>query len=374
MADGEPAVLRRESDGTMAVVLAGRWRIGELLPPVAEVERAVTEDPPARISFDSHDLEAWDSRLVSFVARVLDVGSARHIPVDPEGLPEGVRRLLALASAAPRRPQPTEPEPGFFERVGRAAVARGRREIDVVAFVGETATAVARLLGGRASFRVRDLFLHVEGSGARAVFIVGLVSFLVGLILAFIGSIQLRPYGAMLYVADLVAVAMVREMSAIMAAIVLAGRTGAAFAAELGTMRVTQEIDALDTIGIPKVELLVLPRLLALTLMLPFLCVFADFAGVLGGAVIGTAVLGFSPSLYLEETYRAVTAVDFFGGLFKAGVYGALVAGAGCFEGLRSGRSAAAVGQAATAAVVDGIVLVIAAAGVFSVVFYLLEI
>ena len=191
-----------------------------------------------------------------------------------------------------------------------------------------------------------------------------------GLIIAFIAAVQLQSFGATLYVANLTGIAMVRELGPVMTAIIVAGRTGAAFAAELGTMRVTQEIDAITTLGLSPVEFLVLPRVLAVTLMMPFLCVYADLIGVLGGAVVGVGVLHIPPGLYLDQTVHAVSLTDLFGGLLKATTYGFLVGAAGCFMGLRAGRSATAVGRAATSAVVAGIVLVIVACGLYAVLFY----
>jgi phospholipid/cholesterol/gamma-HCH transport system permease protein len=206
--------------------------------------------------------------------------------------------------------------------------------------------------------------------GAQSLGIVTLVSFLVGAILAFAGAVELRAFGADIYVANLVGVAMVRELGALMTAFVVAGRTGAAFAAELGSMRVSQEIDALATLGISSTELLVAPRVLALTLMLPLLTIYADVVGVFGGGLVSVAMLGVSPELYLTQTLKAVTVVHLWGGLGKAAVYGLLVAAAGCRYGLRAGKRAAAVGEAATKAVVSGMVQTIVACGVFAVVFF----
>lgn len=195
-----------------------------------------------------------------------------------------------------------------------------------------------------------------------------LTSFLVGLILAFMGAVQLRQFGAQIYVADLVGLGMAREIGAMMTGVIVAGRTGAAFAAQLGTMQVNEEIDALVTMGIPPMEFLVLPRMLALMLMMPLLCVYADLVGMLAGLLVGTGFLHLSLVEYVNETRQAVDLVDCGIGLFKSMVFGALVALAGCLRGMQCGRSAAAVGAAATSAVVTGIVWIIAADGVFAVI------
>jgi phospholipid/cholesterol/gamma-HCH transport system permease protein len=187
-----------------------------------------------------------------------------------------------------------------------------------------------------------------------------------------VGAAQLQAFGAAIFVANLVGIAVVRDMAAIMTAIVMAGRSGAAFAASLGTMQSNQEIDALRTAGISPIDYLVLPRVIALVLMMPLLALFADAVGVLGGAVVGMVMLDLSATRYLEQTREALTMGYLLGGLFKATVYGALVAIAGCWRGMLSGRTAAAVGQATTSAVVVGILLIISAAGLFAVVFYVL--
>jgi phospholipid/cholesterol/gamma-HCH transport system permease protein len=219
-----------------------------------------------------------------------------------------------------------------------------------------------------------DLFLFIQQNGPQALPIVTLISFLVGVILAFIGAVQLRRFGAQIYVADLVGIAIVREMGAMMTGIIMAGRTGAAFAAQLGTMKVTQEIDAFTTIGLPAEEFLVFPRVIALVLMMPLLCLYADFIGVLGGAVVGVGMLDISWTTYFRETTNAITLTHLFGGLLKSTVYGVLIALAGCLRGLQCGKSSSAVGDAATSAVVTGIVAIVAACGVFAVVFYVLGI
>ena len=234
--------------------------------------------------------------------------------------------------------------------------------------------ASVRLVRRNARYRASDLWLLIQQCGVEALPIVTLISFLVGVILAFVSAIQLKQFGAQIYVANLVGVAMTREMGALMTAILMAGRTGAAFAAELGTMKVTQELDALTTAGFSVVEFLVLPRVLALILMMPLLCLYADFVGILGGAVIGVGMLDLSWTMYIEQTTHAVRLGDTVGGVFKSAVYGGLIALAGCLRGLQAGSSASAVGRAATSAVVTSLVAIIVACGVFAFLFYVLGI
>jgi phospholipid/cholesterol/gamma-HCH transport system permease protein len=243
-----------------------------------------------------------------------------------------------------------------------------------LAFIGDAALAFGRLIGRRARFRRSDVVLLVQQAGAEALPIVTLISFLVGVILAFVGAVQLKQFGGQIYIADLVAIGMLREMGAMMTAVIMAGRTGAAFAAQLGTMKVTQEIDAFVAMGFPPMEFLVLPRVIALTLMMPLLCLYADFVGVLGGAAIGIGMLDLSWTTYYLETTRAIRLGDMFGGVFKSAVYAVLIAFFGCLRGLQCGRSASAVGDATTSAVVSGIVASIVACGILAVVFYVVGI
>jgi len=210
--------------------------------------------------------------------------------------------------------------------------------------------------------------------GAQALPIVTLISFLVGVILAFVGAVQLKQFGAQIYVADLVGIAIVHEMGAMMTGIIMAGRTGAAFAAQLGTMKVTQEIDAFTTMGFSPLEFLVLPRVIALILMMPLLCLYSDFVGVLGGATVAVEMLDLSWTTYVRETIHAISLTDLFGGVFKSSVYGVLIALSGCLRGIQCGNSSSAVGDAATSAVVTGIVAIVGACGIFAVVFYVLGI
>jgi phospholipid/cholesterol/gamma-HCH transport system permease protein len=203
---------------------------------------------------------------------------------------------------------------------------------------------------------------------------VTLIAVLVGMILAFVGAVQLSRFGAQIYVADLVAIAMVREMGCIMTGIIMAGRTGSGFAAEIGTMRVTQEIDALETLGIPPMDFLVLPRVLALSLMMPLLTVYANVLGIAGGALVSVGMLDLSVVQYVTEANGAVTLSSYATGIGKSAVFGVLVALSGCLRGMQSGRSSSAVGEAATSAVVTGIVLIIVADGLFAVAFQLLGI
>jgi phospholipid/cholesterol/gamma-HCH transport system permease protein len=304
---------------------------------------------------------------------LLDLFERRGIDADRSGLPEGVRRLLDLAAAVPETEVGVDVAGGSrVTRLGLAAIQRYKSATESIGFLGEIPIAFLRLAAGRAHFRVSDFTLTLQQCGAEAVAIVTLVSFLVGLIFAFIGAIQLQQFGAQIFVADLVGLGMAREMGAMMTAIIMAGRTGASFAAQLGTMTTNEEIDALKTMGISPVEFLVLPRLLALTLMMPLLCLYSNLLGIIGGAVVGVGMLDLGVVAYFDQTRDALSLADFAAGLIKAVVYGSLVALSGCLRGMQCGRSAAAVGNATTSAVVTSIVLIVVASGIINVIDHIL--
>lgn len=376
MPDAELALSRPSAD-QLVVRLAGPWRMSGGVPDPAGVEQELERDPaPRRIAFDAEGLGQWDSALLIFLGRVAELAGARKVDLDRSGLPQGVQRLLALSEAVPERSgaRGDSARPDRLARLGLASLAAWAGARDFVAFIGLLTVAFANALRGRARYRGSDLLLFMQQAGAEALPIVTLISFLVGVIMAFVGAIQLEKFGAEIYVADLVGIAVVHEMGALMTGIIMAGRTGASFAAQLGTMKVTQEIDALTTMGIDPIEFLVLPRALALCVMMPLLCLYANLIGILGGAVIAGGMLGINAEVYFSHLFQAVHVSDLAGGVFKASVYGVLIAVAGCLRGMQSGSSASAVGDAATSAVVTGIVLIVCACGLLAVVFYVLKI
>ncbi len=347
---------------TVCVWLGGSWTIHTELPPIAEVQRQFDARPSVRrLTFETHGLTGWDSGLLTFLLTLTEFCAQRHIGIDPAGLPQGVQRLLRLATAVPER-QGARREAGresLLTRIGKAAVAAQQASLDLLSFIGQAFLAFGALVRGRARYQRADLALIIQECGAQALPIVSLISLLVGLILAFIGAVQLKQFGAQIYIADLVGIGMARQMGAMMTGIIMAGRTGAAFAAQLGTMTVNEEIDALTTTGLPPMEFLVLPRMLALMVMMPLLALYADLLGILGGAVVGVGLMDLGAMTYYQETRRALHLTDFAVGLVYAVVFGVLVAVAGCLRGMQCGRSASAVGEAATSAVVTAIVFII---------------
>ena len=367
----------RRSGNTILMRLAGVWRLRGGLPSAALVQRELESSPEARrVVLEAQELTSWDSSVLTFLVEVSELCRQRGISMDRDGLPAGVRRLLELAEAVPEKKgaRKEEVETPFLERIGNSAIGTGESLGEMLKFLGEMSVTFVRLFRMKVRFRAVDLILLIQQCGAQALPIVTLISFLVGVILAFVGAVQLRQFGAQIYVADLVGIAMVREMGAMMTGIIMAGRTGAAFAAQLGTMKVTQELDAFTTMGFSPLEFLVLPRVIALVLMMPLLCLYSDFVGILGGAAIGVGMLDLSWTTYFRETTNAINLAGLFGGVFKSSVYGVLIALSGCLRGIQCGNSSSAVGDAATSAVVTGIVAIVTACGVFAVVFYVLGI
>ena len=376
MAEQSQVSLQRSGDAIL-IRLSGAWRLRGGMASDITVQQELERSPqPARVAFEVQNLTHWDSSILTFLTNVSELCRQHGIAMDRAGLPAGVRRLLELAEAVPEKKgaRKEEVKAPFLERVGNTAIGAGESLGEMLKFLGEMSITFVRLFRMKARFRAVDLFLLIQQCGAQALPIVTLISFLVGVILAFVGAVQLKQFGAQIYVADLVGIAMVHDMAAMMTGIIMAGRTGAAFAAQLGTMKVTQELDAFTTMGFSPLEFLVLPRVIALILMMPLLCLYSDFVGVMGGAAIGVGMLDLSWTTYFRETTNAIDLTDVFGGVFKATVYGVLIALAGCLRGIQCGSSSSAVGDAATSAVVTGIVAIVVACGIFAVVFYVLGI
>jgi len=357
--------------GTLCVRLAGRWSIyhASAVDSFDALLRLQATDA-SRLEFDSSALTGWDSSLITFLLKTLAHCRACGISVDTVGLPQGVQRLLGLATAIPERSgaRKTLKREPFLSAVGSQTLALLDAGRDMLAFLGEVTIALGRLATGRARFPRSEFFAILKACGAEALPIVSLISLLVGLILAFVGAVQLSLFGAQIFVASLVAIAMVRVMGAIMTGIIMAGRTGAAFAAEIGTMQVNEEIDALQTMGVSPMEFLVLPRMLALVIMMPLLCVYADLMGVLGGFIVGVGMLDLTVAEYYQETVRSISLTNLWIGLFHGAVFGVIVALAGCMRGMQCGRSASAVGTATTSAVVTSIVAIVIATAIITVV------
>ncbi|KJR96655.1 MAG: hypothetical protein VR65_27370 [Desulfobulbaceae bacterium BRH_c16a] len=359
---------RTDGNG-LEIAFAGRWCLDQALPFPDALTTELT-DSIDRLTFKT-DLSSWDSGFLAYLFRLLKLCAEREIQVEQEGLPEGVRQLLAMGNAVPEQKiAGRESEKPLLFRVGSAMLDFLQDAPASLDFLGEIILAFGRLFTGKTRLRWGDLWWEIEEVGPRALLIVSVISFLVGLILAYLGADQLRMVGAQIFIADLVAIGMVREVGALMTGIIIAGRTGSAFAAKLGTMQVNEEIDALKTLGISPIDFLVLPRILALLLMVPLLTLYASFIGMLAGLMISVTIFDIGLFEYYNQTVSALELEHFMVGLIKGSVYGAMVAYSGCMRGMQCGRNATAVGEAATSAVVTGILLITISASILTILFY----
>jgi len=375
-APNENGTIEVKSTGAdLCLHFAGRWAIGSLFPPFLEI-RPLLPDTIKSISFNTTHLQTWDSRFLIILNDISEYAVKNDITLIVEGLPSGVQRLMVLSSASPEKApvKPEEKSPSFLETVGNKTAHLIEDCSEILSFTGKISLSYFRLFSGKAQFLRSDFLYFLEECGPSALPIVSLISVLVGVILAFVGAVQLQLFGAEIYIANLVGLGMTREMGAMMAAIIMAGRTGAAFAAQLGTMQVNEEIDALQTMGIDPVDFLVLPRLSALLIMMPLLALWADLLGIGGGFLIAALTLDISIVEYYNQTINAVVLRHFGVGLFKAIIFGYLVAFSGCLRGMQCGRSASAVGTAATSAVVTAIVMIVVSDAVMTVIFKILKI
>ncbi len=369
--------IEQPSADELLIHLSDSGRDRTATPCLSKSYDALRKHPHVKsLFFESSKLTSWDSRLVAFLRTCHEFCESRNIQFHDEGLPQGIRRLLRLAQILPERAcsHQAVARAIFLHRLGERTIKRWHSIVETFTFLGENLVALGNLARGRGQFRWSDAFLVIDECGPQALGIVALINFMVGMILAFVGAHELNKFGASAYISDLVGVATVREMGCLMTGIIVCGRTGAAFAAQLGTMKVNGEINALKTFGISPIEFLVLPRMIALIIAMPFLCAFADFISIAGGLFVASSMLDTTVKEYLVQTVQVIALKDFLLGIFKGSFFGFLIAYTGCLRGMQSGSSAAAVGEATTSAVVTGITAIIAADGIFAVLTYFLQI
>jgi len=359
---------------TTLIELAGEWTYKTNVPISGDLNEVLRKNETTKVVFNSEKVTEWDSIFVTSIRKLFLFLDKNNIEYDTSGLPEGVRKLIKLSLDVPVDDyiEEEEADSPMLSRIGERSIKATQSTIEIITFLGDSFKAFVQFLTGKAKFRKKDLGILIQETGAQALPIVTLINFLIGIIVAFVGAVQLEMFDAQIYVADLVGIAMVRELAPMMTAIILAGRSGAAFAAQLGTMMVNEEIDALNTFGFNSYEFLVLPRLLALALMMPLLVLYADFMGILGGLFVSVVSLDITFTQYFQETLTVLDPTQFGLGLIKGEIYGILVAIAGCLRGIQSGRSASAVGAATTSAVVTGIVFVVVASAVTTVIYNIL--
>lgn len=322
------------------------------------------------VSVDAAELGRWDSTLVVVLYELAQECRASGKSITFKNFPENLKRLIDLAFAVDRKPSlpriqklPLLDAMGDFGYAVWGSIGKG------LAFISQCLFSFHQWLLSRAVTRKVDFLFALQDCSYKAIGIVSLVSFMVGLILAFVGAIQLKTFGAQIYVSSLVAIGMTRIMGAIMVGIIMAGRTGASYAATIGTMQVNEEIDALKTMGIPVADFLVLPRIMALTIATPFLVILADFMGIVGGAAVGVLILDIPAPEYYKYTINALDMTNFLVGLFHGFVFGIVISLCGCYFGIYCGRNADSVGKATTQAVVSAIVWMIVVTGIITVIF-----
>ena len=358
----------RGDPARIVVVLTGDWIARDTRQTEqGPVERIVDAAGNHGIAFESSRLGHWDSALLIFIVTLHQAAKARGVAFDTTGLPPAAARLLALTTDVAAAAVSFPAKVPIVVRVGQAVIGVFDEALASTTLIGDTVLSGGLAVRGRLRMRAVDLLTCIHEAGAAALPIATVVNALTGAIVAFVGAVQLRRLGADIFVADLVGVAMAREMAALMTAIVMSGRTGGAYAAQIATMIGNEEIDALRAIGIPVNDYLILPRVLALTCMMPMLYIYGCAIGIFGGFVVAVAMLNLSPEAFIDETQGSLDGGQIWFGLIKSVAFGALIAIAGCRSGLRAGRSAADVGQAATKAVVIGIVGVIALDAVFAI-------
>jgi phospholipid/cholesterol/gamma-HCH transport system permease protein len=359
-----------EMEGTvLRVRIAGDWSISGARPNWTGV---LAGRAPQRVVLAADALGDWDSSLLLFLFEVQLWCRLAGAYCDAKALPEKILTLLKQMSVSHETSVPFDRSENFFTGVGEATLDAVQKARAFSHFIGECVLGVNRMWKRPQKFRWADAIEEMQNCGAMALPIVSLISFLVGVTLAYIGAIVLRQYGGDIYVADLVGLSMVREMGALMTGVVLAGRTGAAYAATLGNMKANEEIDALETLGIPAIDFLVLPRLLALFVMMPLLTLYANALGIVGGMTVASGVLSIPPAAYWVELLTIVDLSDLFVGVTKGATFGLIIGLSGCLRGMEAERSAGGVGRAATSAVVTAILLIIVSNALYAVIFDIL--
>ncbi|MBD0306303.1 MAG: MlaE family lipid ABC transporter permease subunit [Nitrospiraceae bacterium] len=375
-ADIQPAVsslVTISSEGTLTLSIAGHLDVSTTGSLWRQAMQMLEQERPARLVIDASGISYCDGAGVALLLQLRKCQEKAGGEVEIHDLPEAVQYLLDLygsASAEDAAPGASEPI-SFVEQVGRASGRVWKDLYTLVAFLGELSVALLYAARHPRSVRWKDAAMTAELAGVNALPIIALIGFLLGLIMAFQSAIPMRQFGAEIFIANLIGLSMIRELGPLLTAIILAGRSGSAFAAELGTMKVNEEIDALTTMGLEPVRFLAVPRVIAAVAMTPLLSVFTSLFGLIGGAVVMRS-LGFPLVTYVDRIQSSVHPGDLLQGLFKAVAFGIVVAGIGCLRGLQTKTGASAVGDSTTNAVVSGLILIAVVDGLFAVVFYYL--
>lgn len=367
------------ADSVLAIELKGNWLLDAEFPEAidASLEQQFKNHAALKnVTITMSQVTAWNSALLTVILALGELCEHYQVDLDVSQLPLEMNRLIKLSSKAPSRGASTHlnKNTSFLHNVGSNVLAAVKEVGEVIEFIRESGEAFFSMLRGRAIYRSADTWLIMQQTGAEAMPIVSLLNFLVGAILGYIGAMQLEKFGAEIFIGDMVGVAMTREIAAIITAIIMAGRSGAAFAAQLGTMKVNEEIDALRSMGLSPMEFLVLPRMIGMMLMMPLLAVYANFMGILGGALVAYAMLNITFEQYIGVVIKSVGLNDVAAGVFMSVVFGVIVAVIGCQKGMSCGKSAEAVGASTTSAVVTATVIIFVSAAVLTVIYGVLGI
>ena len=363
-------------DGLLSISLSGHLDSQAVESIWPDLSKALNRGGIESIEVEGSHISYCDGSGSALLVYIQRVARRLKVPVDLQGLNDEVKGLLALfpVEKLQKLPPKARIKPaGFVEIVGKETVKLFQMIGEQISFLGELLVGLLNTVLHPRSLRLRDFMRIAEASGVNALPIVALLGCLIGLIMAFQGVVLMKQFGAEIFVADFVGISIMRELGPLITAVVVAGRTGSAFAAEIGTMKVNEEVDALTTMGLDPMRFLVVPRMLAATTMTPLLAIFSNLFGILGGAIIMMG-MGFPLATYMSRAFAAVSLTGYLSGLIKAFTFGLLIAGAGCSAGLRTGEGASAVGDSATRAVVNSIVLIVLTDGLFAVVFYYLGI
>ena len=379
MGSSAATLVTSEEAGSLVLTAAGEW----LVATAADLDRRLRAlDLPEhrRVTIDLAGIDRIDTAGAWLLLRAEHDLSARGNAVEMRNLAPTFAPLFAQVRAGGMLVPVPHPRPdhyslvGFVARIGEVTLSLFVRAYSILGFVGLIWVTAMRILRHPRRLRLTATIAQMEQTGVNALAIVGMLSFLIGVVIAYQGADQLRRFGAEIYTVDLLGVSILRELGVLMTAIIIAGRSGSAFTAQIGTMRVNEEIDALRTLGLDPVEVLVIPRLFGLLLTLPMLTFYANLMGLLGGCLMAWRVLGITIPQFMRELQYAVTARTFWIGVFKAPFFAAIIAMIGCYEGLQVSRSAESVGRQTTLSVVESIFLVIVTDAAFSVVFSILKI
>lgn len=363
-----PEITLHTDNNCLAVCFAGSFKQFDGTADLAKIRSSVKKNP-AQICFNSSQLGEWDSSLLLIIFETVKLARQQKIATDLKSLPNNIQDLINLAFEVNRSPnKSSESHLGFIENLGFHTINLCRISAKVIHFCLQTFGAIGRLFAAATVMRKKDFLTALNDCGPQALAIVSLISFLVGLILAFVGGVQLQEFGAQIYIASLVTIGMCRIMGAIMVGIIMAGRTGSSYAAALGTMQVNEELDALETMGLSRIDFLVLPRLLALVVAMPILTMLSDFMGMVGGAFVGVVLIGLPYQEYWKYAFNAFHLNNFLVGLFHSLCFGVIIALCGCYQGINCGRNSDSVGLATTRSVVCAIVWMIVVTGIITVI------